>query len=148
MCDGTPNGVGVTERLKRLQNSQTLWKNSVWSQPDQFPYSELKKMSSYPTAVSGNLMVFQSTIMVADSIMLLLLRFPSELRGIPERQWYLRLEFAHIECVSADDSQDLLVFSSSVSNLEPYYSHAQLEMPLLVYQISTFGRSLQEKAIL
>ncbi|KAI0253022.1 hypothetical protein BJV78DRAFT_1352103 [Lactifluus subvellereus] len=108
MCDGTPNGVGPAERLKRLRNSLTFWKNSVWSQPDHFPYSEQKDLA----AVSGNLMVFLSTISVANGVTLVLLRFPSELRGIPEQQWYLHLEVTSLECISADDSQDLLIFSS------------------------------------
>ena len=145
MCDGTPNGVGVTERLKRLQNSQTLWKNSVWSQPDPPPPNTVLP---YPTAVSGNLMVFRSSAFADDSVMLLLLRFPSDSRGIPEQQWHLRLEFELVECICADDSQDLLIFSLSVFNLELSYLHTQLAMPPLVHQISTLGRSLQEEFIL
>ena len=147
MCNGPPNDVGPAERLKRLQKSQTFWMNSVWSQPDHFPYSESTTMMPYPAAVSGNLMIFRSGNF-ADSVMLLLLRFPSELRDIQEQQWHLCLEFERVEYISADDSQDLLIFSSSVLNSKRSYSHAQWAMSSLVYQISTFGHSLQGESIL
>lgn len=43
---------------------------------------------------------------------LLMLRFPSELRGVPEQLWYLDLDCDHLDSICLDDTQDLLVFSS------------------------------------
>ncbi|KAI0250491.1 hypothetical protein BJV78DRAFT_563325 [Lactifluus subvellereus] len=112
MCDGAPNGVGPTERLRRLRSSQSRWKcppSPTWSQPDNFPYSQ--RIFPYPLAVSGNLVIFHDSHRGLGK--LLLLRFPSYLRGIPGRQWYLDLKSKNIECICADDSQDLLIFLSS-----------------------------------
>ncbi|KAI0253024.1 hypothetical protein BJV78DRAFT_1198565 [Lactifluus subvellereus] len=67
-------------------------------------------MLSYPVAVSGNLIVFRSKPS-GRRVMLLLLRLPSELRGIQEQHWHLHLEFAYVDRIGADDSQDLLIFS-------------------------------------
>jgi hypothetical protein len=93
------------------------WKSPTWREPANFPY--WKKIRSVPAAVSGNLMVFYS---IAPSPSpgqdLLLLRFPSELRGIPEQQWSLNLDCDYIHAVCVDDSQDLLCFLSSVFNFE------------------------------
>ncbi|KAI0247884.1 hypothetical protein BJV78DRAFT_861149 [Lactifluus subvellereus] len=89
MCDGAPNGVGPTERLRRLRSSQTCWKSSAWAQPDHFPYSE--EISTTPLAVSGNLVVFSALTPRNRGIRkLLLLRF--DLRGIPEQQWHIDLD--------------------------------------------------------
>ncbi|KAI0299467.1 hypothetical protein BC826DRAFT_33585 [Russula brevipes] len=111
MCDGQSGGVSSAERLDRLRRSQASWKSPTWREPADFPYS--KKICSVPAAVSGNLMVFYSigsgTYRKQD---LLLLRFPSELRGIPEQQWSLILDCSHINAVCVDDSQDLLCFLS------------------------------------
>jgi hypothetical protein len=84
----------------------------------------------------------------AGRLMLLLLRLPSELRCIREQHWHLHLEFAHVDRIGADDSQDLLIFSSSVLNSKFSYSRTQLAVPPLVYQTSTFGHSQQEEFIL
>ncbi|KAI0291285.1 hypothetical protein BC826DRAFT_485770 [Russula brevipes] len=115
MCDGQLSGVSSAERLDRLRRSQTSWKSPTWHEPTDFPY--WKKIRSFPAAVSGNVMVFyciaSDTYCKRD---LLLLRFPSELRGIPEQQWSLNLGCNHISAVCVDDSQDLLCFLSSVSN--------------------------------
>ncbi|KAI0250492.1 hypothetical protein BJV78DRAFT_1155130 [Lactifluus subvellereus] len=112
MCDGAPNGVGQTERLRRLWSSQSRWKcppSPTWSQPDNFPYSQ--RILAYPLAASGNLVIFHDSHRGLGK--LLLLRFPSYLRGIPGRQWYLDLKSKnHIERICADDSQDLLIFFS------------------------------------
>lgn len=43
---------------------------------------------------------------------LLMLRFPSDLRGVPEQLWYLDLDCDRLESICLDDTQDLLVFSS------------------------------------
>jgi hypothetical protein len=63
-------------------------------------------------AQSGNLMMFHTFISENRIGDLLLLRFPSELRGISEQQWYLDLSGDNIESVCIDDSQDLLIFFS------------------------------------
>ncbi|KAI0299471.1 hypothetical protein BC826DRAFT_1183925 [Russula brevipes] len=111
MCDGQSGGVGSAERLDRLRRSQTAWKSPTWREPVDFPYS--KKIYPAPVAMSGNLMVFDD---IAPSLSpgqdLLLLRFPSELRGIPEQQWSLHLDCDYIHAVCVDDSQDLLCFLS------------------------------------
>jgi hypothetical protein len=92
------------------------WKSPTWREPADFPYS--KTIRSVPAAVSGNLMVFYLIASGAYSMQdLLLLRFPSELRGIPEQQWSLNLG-CDIHPICVDDSQDLLCFMSSVSNFE------------------------------
>ncbi|KAF8268329.1 hypothetical protein EI94DRAFT_1727952 [Lactarius quietus] len=110
MCDGPPDTSGSAERLKRLEHSQAAWQSSVWSQPEDFPYS--KKIFPFPVALSGNLVVLKGPICGNRRTgELLLLRFPSEARGIPEQQWSLDLGYQRIEAISLDDSQDLLVFS-------------------------------------
>ncbi|KAI9462779.1 hypothetical protein BJY52DRAFT_110557 [Lactarius psammicola] len=111
MCDGPLDAVGPVERLRRLESSQGAWKSSAWSQPEGFPYS--KKISPFLVAQSGNLVVLKGLTFGSRHMgELLLLRFPSEARGIPEQLWYLDLDCEHIEAVSVDESQDLLVFSS------------------------------------
>jgi hypothetical protein len=115
MCDGQLSGVSSAERLDRLRRSQTLWKSPTWRESSDLLFS--KEIRSVPAAVSGNLMVFYC--IASDTYRrqeLLLLRFPSELRGIPEQQWSLNLDCNHIHAVCVDDSQDLLCFLSSVSN--------------------------------
>jgi len=59
---------------------------------------------------SGNLVVFRSSTSRVGE--LLLLRFPSEARGIPSKLWHLDLSGYRVEALCADDSQDLVVFSS------------------------------------
>ncbi|KAH9962343.1 hypothetical protein BC827DRAFT_1197761 [Russula dissimulans] len=110
MCDGSSSHVGPAERLDRLRRSQTSWKSTSWYQPACFPYSE--KISPFLMAQSGNLMMFHTFISENRIGDLLLLRFPSELRGISEQQWYLDLSGDNIESVCIDDSQDLLIFFS------------------------------------
>ncbi|KAH9026282.1 hypothetical protein EDB83DRAFT_1929011 [Lactarius deliciosus] len=110
MCDGPPDTVSPAERLKRLEGSQAAWKGLAWSQPECFPYS--KKIFPFPVALSGNLVVLKGPALgIRHTGELLLLRFPSEARGIPEKLWYLDLDCQHIEAIALDESQDLLVFS-------------------------------------
>lgn len=119
MCDGPPDEMGSAERLRRLEDSQAAWKSSAWSQPEDFPYS--KKIFPLPVALSGNLVVLRGPKFGSRHMgELLLLRFPSAARGISERLWYLslNLDCEHIEAVSLDESQDLLVFSGLVANAE------------------------------
>jgi hypothetical protein len=85
---------------------QTAWKTSAWTLIDDFPYSR----ESHVVVTSGNLVVFRSSGS-RSTVELILLRFPSKSRGIPERIWYLRLPYDSLELSCADDSQDLLVFS-------------------------------------
>jgi hypothetical protein len=106
MCDGMPNDATPAEQLRRLRGMQSAWKSSSWSLVDNFPYS--KKISPYPVMVSGNLVVFWSSSGRRGE--LVLFRFPSESRGIPERLWYLDMSTNRLKAVGADDSQDLLVF--------------------------------------
>ncbi|KAI0250500.1 hypothetical protein BJV78DRAFT_563719 [Lactifluus subvellereus] len=120
MCDGAPNGVGPTERLRRLRSSQSCWESPspTWFQPDNFPYSD--RIFSCLLAMSGNLAIFCETTFRSREIeKLLLLRFPSDLRGIPGQQWYLDFKSEEIKRhgICADDSQDLLIF------LSPLYVH-------------------------
>ncbi|KAI9444159.1 hypothetical protein H4582DRAFT_1066702 [Lactarius indigo] len=111
MCNGPPDTVSPAERLRRLESSQAAWKSSSWSQPECFPYS--KKIFPFPVALSGNLAVLKGpTFGNRHMGELLLLRFPSQARGIPEKLWYLDLDCQHIEAITLDESQDLLVFSS------------------------------------
>ncbi|KAF8268331.1 hypothetical protein EI94DRAFT_1727955 [Lactarius quietus] len=107
MCDGPLDTVGPAERLRKLEGSQAAWRSSVWSQPEEFPYS--KKIFPIPVAQSGNLAVLTGQNFGSGEF--LLLRFPSEARGIPEQLWYLDLHCEPIEVIAVDDSQDLLVFS-------------------------------------
>ncbi|KAI9444091.1 hypothetical protein H4582DRAFT_2071684 [Lactarius indigo] len=88
MCDGAPSAVGHAERLTRLQKAQAAWRSSSWSPVDHFPYS--KEMSPFPVTASGNLVAFRSDRSRMGE--LLMLRFPSDLRGIPEQLWYLDLD--------------------------------------------------------
>jgi hypothetical protein len=121
MCDGPPGAVGPAERLRKLEGSRVAWKSSVWSQPVDFPYS--KRIDPFLLALSGNLAMLDGpwnspTSESFRSYEFLLLRFPSEARGIPEQLWYLNLDCKHMEAISLDDSQDLLVFSWSVINVK------------------------------
>lgn len=111
MCDGPPDPAGSAERLKRLKRSRAAWKSLAWSQPEDFPYS--KKIVPFPVALSGNLVVLKGPICGGrrHTGEFLLLRLPSEARGIPEQRWSLDLGYKRIEAISLDDSQDLLVFS-------------------------------------
>jgi hypothetical protein len=88
---------------------QTAWKTSAWTLVDDFPYS--REMCPDPIMASGNLVVFCGS--GGRMTELILLRFPSKLRGIPEHIWYLDLDCNDNdhEASCADDSQDLLVFS-------------------------------------
>lgn len=108
MCDGAPNTVGPAERLIRLHKAQTAWRTSSWSAVDHFPYS--KEMSPFPVTASGNLVAFRSDRSRMGE--LLMLRFPSEFRGVPEQLWYLDLDCDRLVSIFLDDTQDLLVFSS------------------------------------
>ena len=120
MCDGPPDTISSAERLRRLEYSQAAWESSVWSQPENFPYS--KKIFPFPVALSGNLVVLKGPICGSRRTgELLFLKFPSEARGIPEKLWYLDLGYKRIEAISLDDSQDLLVFSRLVSNVESLF---------------------------
>jgi hypothetical protein len=109
MCDGAPNTVETAERLIRLQMAQTAWRSSSWSSVDHFPYS--KDISPFPVTASGNLVAFRSDRSRMGE--LLMLRFPSDFRGIPEQLWYLDLDCDRLGSICLDDTQDLLVFSSS-----------------------------------
>ena len=120
MCDGPPGAVGSAERLRKLEGSRAAWKSSAWSQPVGFPNPE--KVYPYRLALSGNLVVFDGP---GDGRSLqgyggkfLLLRFPSEARGISEQLWYLDLDCERIETKALDDSQDLIIFSWLVANVE------------------------------
>jgi hypothetical protein len=109
MCDGPPNDIVSAERLRRLLAIQAARKTSgsAWTLVDDFPYS--REMSPYPMMASGNLVVFRSSRSRMGD--LVLLRFSSKSRGIPEHIWYLDLDCNDLEAFCADDSQDLLVFS-------------------------------------
>jgi hypothetical protein len=120
MCDGPPDTASSAERLRRLECSQAAWKISLWSQPKGFPYS--KKIFPFPVALSGNLVALKGPICGSRRTgELLLLKLPSEARGIPEQLWNLDLGYERIEAISLDDSQDLLVFSRLVSNVESLF---------------------------
>ena len=107
MCDGAPNGSVPAERLRKLREMQNAWKCPAWSTVDRFPSS--KGMSPRPIMASGNLVAFRSyRSRMAE---LVLLRLPSESRGIPEQLWSLDVGTNLLEAACADDSQDLLVFT-------------------------------------
>lgn len=107
MCDGAPNGAVTAERLRRLREMQNAWKCPAWSTVERFPSS--KGISPYPMMASGNLVVFRSCRSRTGE--LVLLRLPSESRGIPGRLWFLDVGTNRLEAACADDSQDLLVFT-------------------------------------
>ena len=119
MCDGPPDSVGPAERLRKLERSREAWKSSLWSQPEDFPYS--KRMSSSPVALFGNLAVFTGPEFNSGEYVFL--RFPSEARSIPERVWHLNLGCERINGIGLDDSQDLLIFLRSV--VDPFCSPVQ-----------------------
>lgn len=149
MCDGPPDTVGSAERLRRLERSRAAWKSTVWSQSEDFPYS--KKIFPFPVALSGNLVVLKGPICGSrrHTGEMLLLRLPSEARGIPEQLWSLDLGYERIEAISLDDSQDLLIFSRLVTNSRLFHSFAPNtnELSSLAYRISTFGHSRQDAFI-
>ena len=71
---------------------------------------------------SGNLVAFRNCRNRRGE--LVLLRLPSESRGIPEQLWSLDVGTYLLEAACADDSQDLLVFTWYVASLvfSPVYS--------------------------
>jgi len=107
MRDGAPNGAVPAVRLRGLREMQNAWKCPAWSTVDHFPTS--KGISPYPMTASGNLVVFRSCRSRRGEFVLL--RLPSESRGIPERLWSLDVGTNQIETACADDSQDLLIFT-------------------------------------
>lgn len=107
MRDGAPDGAVPAARLRSLREMQDAWKRPAWSTVDRFPFS--KGISPYPMTASGNLVVFRGCRSRRGE--LVLLRLPSESRGIPERLWTLDVGTDRLEAACADDSQDLLVFT-------------------------------------
>ena len=98
MVDGPPGRLTTSERLSLLRSYETSWKNLDWNE-----------QTSLPIPV-GNLWELYGNVWAHsrgdDSIDFV--QIPSRLRGIPLRQWALKLD-SPIRDFTMDPSQDLLV---------------------------------------
>ncbi|KAI0259296.1 hypothetical protein BC834DRAFT_907059 [Gloeopeniophorella convolvens] len=108
MCPGASDGLSAREGVNKLRALRTAWKTSQWSPPGAF--SHLAQWSAFDAAVSGNTLVLRKDFSGGIATFMVQ-RFPSEIRGIPEQHWELKLTFpAYFIC--ADESQDLLIVTS------------------------------------
>jgi hypothetical protein len=98
MVDGPPGRLTTLERLSLLRSYETSWKNLDWNAQTSLPIPDGNLWELY-----GN--VWAHSI-GADSIDFV--QIPSRLRGIPLRQWTLKLD-SPMRDFTMDPSQDLLV---------------------------------------
>ncbi|KAI9461007.1 hypothetical protein BJY52DRAFT_245215 [Lactarius psammicola] len=98
MVDGPPGDLTASERLELLRSYEASWKNIEWNDHTTIPspVGSLWELYGNVWAHSGG----------SDTIEFV--QLPSRLRGIPMRQWTLRLDFA-LRDFGMDPSQDLLV---------------------------------------
>lgn len=98
MVDGPPGRLSPSERLSLLRSYETSWKNMDWNEHKYFPVPDGTLWELY-----GNVWAHSRGGDAIDFV-----QIPSRLRGIPLRQWTLRLDFP-LRDFSMDPSQDLLV---------------------------------------
>jgi hypothetical protein len=98
MADGPPGQLSTSERLSLLRSYEASWRCLDWNAHDSHPVPDGSLWELY-----GNVWAHAKGI---DTIELL--QLPSRLRGIPMRQWTVRLDFAPRD-FGMDPAQDLLV---------------------------------------
>jgi hypothetical protein len=98
LVDGPPGVLTTSKRFELLRRYDASWKNIEWTEHNTIPYSR-----GQPCKLYGNVWGHSSG---RDDINFV--QLPSRLRGIPMRQWTLRLDFA-VQDFGMDPSQDLLV---------------------------------------
>jgi len=142
MDDGPLNTLSIPERRERLQVYDDAWKSLRWSaclNVFNIPDHEYYEMSTAP----GGILTFVSSRESKISFV----QIPSDLRGIPMRQWELSFSFLpHASC-ALDLSEDILVVSqrNELVVLDPI---APLTYSRLVDSTSTFCLSAPENPIL
>lgn len=102
MEDGPPNGMSTAERRERLQAHVDAWQNLRWS-------SCVYLFDLNPTAVvmdvsPGGILAF----IMRSECKIKFVQPPSDLRGIPMRQWEHTFPFP-LWNVALDPSEDILV---------------------------------------
>ena len=100
MADGPPGRLSPSERLSLLRSYETSWKNMDWNEHNSFP---VPASDGSLWELYGNVWAHSRGDDIIDFV-----QIPSRLRGIPLRQWTLRLDFP-LRDFSMDPSQDLLV---------------------------------------
>jgi hypothetical protein len=102
---------GTAERLQRLREYETAWREIAWSDGGVITHTAACDL---PTAISGSVLAFLKqydgglgTSEVGDR--LFLLRVPSKLRGIPGESWELN-GLGDMSNLCIDAAQDLLLF--------------------------------------
>ena len=98
MIDGPPGQLSTSERLSLLRSYESSWKKLDWNAHTSLPVPEGSLWELY-----GNVWAHSKG---DDTIFFV--QLPSRLRGIPMRQWSLRLDFAPRD-FGMDPAQDLLV---------------------------------------
>lgn len=98
MVDGPPGLLSTSERLSLLRSYETSWKNVDWNTQTSLPVPNGSLWE-----LNGNVWAHSRGVDSIDFV-----QIPSRLRGIPLRQWTLKLD-SPIRDFSMDPSQDLLV---------------------------------------
>ncbi|KAI9443021.1 hypothetical protein H4582DRAFT_1922057 [Lactarius indigo] len=103
MNDGPLSTLSIPERRERLQAYDDAWRSLRWSacvNVLNIPNHEYNEMSIAP----GGILIFIS----GRESKIIVVQIPSNLRGIPMRQWELKLSSVPREC-ALDPSEDILV---------------------------------------
>jgi hypothetical protein len=98
MADGPPGRLSTSERLDLLRSYEASWRCLDWNAEESHPVPNGSLWELY-----GNVWAHSKG---NDTIEFL--QLPSRLRGIPARQWTVRLDFA-LRDFGMDPAQDLLV---------------------------------------
>jgi hypothetical protein len=98
MADGPPSHLSTSERLSLLRSYEASWRNLDWNAYESQLVPEGSLWELY-----GNVWAHTKGNHTINFIQL-----PSRLRGIPMRQWTVRLDFAPRD-FGIDPAQDLLV---------------------------------------
>jgi len=105
MVDGPPGRLSTSDRLGLLRSYNASWKILDWNAHTCLPVPEGRLWELY-----GNVWAHSRGSQTIE-----LVQLPSRLRGIPLRQWTLKLAFAPRD-FGMDPAQDLLVTVERVTN--------------------------------
>jgi len=105
MINGPPANLTTHERLELLRGYEASWKNIEWNE-----HSTILSPHGNLWELCGNVWANSRGRDVIDFVQL-----PSRLRGIPMRQWTLKLDFVPRD-FGMDPSQDLLVTIENFRN--------------------------------
>lgn len=98
MIDGPPSRLGTSERQSLLRSYNASWKCLDWNEH-----------TCLPVAADGRLWELYGNVWAHSrgTYTIELVQLPSRLRGIPLRQWTIKLDFAPRD-FGMDPAQDLL----------------------------------------